>query len=287
MADEAKLRTAAGMSALWDGQPIKRVRATDGTVVLPGRRVALHLMAQPDVAAIWMGDPLLIDQGLLSRVLASAPEPASGKRLWHEPSPESYLALRRYGARLLDILERPLPLGPGTRNELTPRVLPLSPEARRMWIAFADHIERRLGASGELAPVAGLANKLPEHAARIAAVLAVIRNIEAGEIAAAEIGAGILIAQHYADEALRLWGASRVSPELRKAQLLLVWLLTVWPAPVVSLPDIYQRGPGAIRDKASAFGAVTKLVDHGWLVSASGCEIDGVFRREVWRIIKG
>src|SRR5215470_20343234 len=69
MADDAKLRTAAGLSALWDGAPIKRVRALDGFTVLPGRRVAMHLMTQPDVAAIWFGDRLLVEQGLMSRVL--------------------------------------------------------------------------------------------------------------------------------------------------------------------------------------------------------------------------
>jgi hypothetical protein len=118
-------------------------------------------------------------------------------------------------------------------------------------------------------------------------VLTLIRDIEAGEVAVAEIEAGIEIAQHYAAEALRLWGASRVSEGLHQAQRLLTWLHTSWAHPVVSLPDIYQRGPSAIRDKASAHSAVTILSDHGWLVSASGCEIDGVFRREIWRIIKG
>ena len=58
MADDAKLRTASGLSALWDGEPIKRIRAMDGCTVLPGRRVAMHLMVQPDVAVIWFGDRL-------------------------------------------------------------------------------------------------------------------------------------------------------------------------------------------------------------------------------------
>jgi hypothetical protein len=52
MSDEAKLRTAAGLSSTWDGEPIKRVRAADGVTVLPGRRLAVHLMVQPDVAAV-------------------------------------------------------------------------------------------------------------------------------------------------------------------------------------------------------------------------------------------
>jgi hypothetical protein len=37
MADDAKLRTAAGLSAFWDGEAIKRVRALDGVTILPGR----------------------------------------------------------------------------------------------------------------------------------------------------------------------------------------------------------------------------------------------------------
>ena len=37
MSDDAKLRTAAGLSAAWDGEPFKRVRA-DGAIMLPGRR---------------------------------------------------------------------------------------------------------------------------------------------------------------------------------------------------------------------------------------------------------
>jgi hypothetical protein len=287
MADDARLRTAAGLSAAWDGDAIKRVRSTDGITVLPGRRVAMHLMAQPDVAAMWMGDRLLIDQGLMSRVLATAPEAASGTRMWHEPSPESEAATRRYGAHLLEILERPMPLAPGTRNELMPRELPLSAAARKMWIGFADHTECRLGAGGELEPIRGVGNKLAEHAARVAAVLTLVCDMEAGEIGRAEMEAGIIIAQHYAAEAMRLAGASRVGAELIEAQRLLAWLLGAWTQPVVSLPDIYRLGPNSIREATAARRAVTILCDHGWLARAGACVIGGVPRREVWRIVRG
>jgi hypothetical protein len=195
--------------------------------------------------------------------------------------------MRRYGARLLDILEHPMPLAPGTRNELGPRALSLSAAARAMWIGFADHVEARLGSGGELDTVRGIANKLPEHAARIAAVLTLVGDLEAGEVSPTKLQAGITIAEHYAAEALRLVGASRVGADLIEAQKLLAWLQSSWRHPVVSLPDIYRLGPGSIRDAASARRAVGILVDHGWLVLASPCEIEGVPRREVWRIIRG
>ena len=287
MSDDAKLRTVAGLSAAWDGEPIKRVRVGDGVVVLPGRRVAIHLMAQPDVASALLNDRLLADQGILSRFLVTAPDPASGKRMWHEPSAESDSAMKRYGARLLEILELPLPLAADTQNTLAPWVLPLSPEAASLWKHFYNHVERRVAAGGELEPVRGLANKLPEHAARLAAVLALVRNIEAGEVSSADMAAGIELAQHYAAEALRLFAASRVSGELYLADRTLTWLRAHFARkPAVSLPDLYQFGPNGIRDKAKASQVVKLLEDHGYLVRIEdGAEIEGKWRRDAWRLV--
>jgi len=74
------------------------------------------LMAQPDVAAIALNDASLADQGLLSRFLITAPDSAAGTRLWREPSAESNAALDDFSARLLNILEEPLPLANGRRG---------------------------------------------------------------------------------------------------------------------------------------------------------------------------
>jgi Protein of unknown function (DUF3987) len=287
MSDDAKLRTAAGLSAAWDGDPFKRVRSGEVTV-LPGRRLAMHLMAQPDVASMMLNDPLLVDQGILSRLLATAPQSTSGRRPWHEPSGESEAAMKRYGACLLDILEMPLPLLSDGQT-LSPRAVPLSSEARRLWIAFYNHIETRVASGGELEAVRGLANKLPEHAARLAAVLTLVHDVEAAEVASKEMEAGIELAQHFAAEALRVFGVSRISGDLRLAQQLLNWLrsdCSARNAPAVSLPDIYQRGPSAIRDKAKAEKMVGILEGHGHLFRIrGGAKIDGKWRRDAWRLV--
>jgi hypothetical protein len=287
MAEEVKLRMAAGLSAAWDGEPIRRVRAADGTVVLPGRRLAMHLMAQPDIAGILFRDGLLADQGLLSRLLVTAPDSAAGQRAWHEPSPASDAALRRYGARLLDTLEHPLPLAPDKLNELAPRLLLLSPPARHLWVAFYGHIEARVAPGGELHPIAALCNKLPEHAARLAAVLSLVNNIGATEVDASQMQSGIELAQHYCAEALRLFGASQIDADLKLAQRLLEWLHATWHEPAVSLPDVYQKGPTAIRDKAMANRMMAILEDHGWVRRIkNGAIVAGQQRREAWLIIR-
>lgn len=287
MSDDAKLRTVSSLSTLWDGEPIKRVRATDTTVTMPGRRLALHLMVQPEVADIWLRDRLLAGQGLLSRLLVSSPDSAGGTRFQRDECPETDRVLKRYGARLLDILETPLPLAPGKTNELAPRPLPPSPEARTLWRNFADHIERAIAPGAELEPIRGLANKLPEHAARLAGVLTLVHNIDAGAIDGAEMRAGIVLAEHYAAEALRLFGASRINADLRLAQKLLDWLLGTWDEPAISLPDIYQRSLNAIGDKATAAKLVAILEDHGWLVKIpQGAVVAGQRRRDAWWIVR-
>jgi Protein of unknown function (DUF3987) len=157
-----------------------------------------------------------------------------------------------------------------------------------VWIKFTDHVETMLRADGELRPISGIANKLPEHAARIAGVLTLVRDIDLGEIAGEEMAAGTVLAQHYAAEALRLHGSSRVSAELRLAQQALDWLLRLWGELAISLPDLYQRGPAAIREAAAARKVVGVLEDHGWLIRiVEGAMIAGTYRREAWRIVRG
>ena len=92
------------------------------------------------------------------------------------------------------------------------------------WTAFCDHVERELGPGGSLEPVRGFANKLPEHAARLAGVLAIVADPRCTEISSGHIDAGIELAQHYAMEALRLFDAGSASPEILRAEQLLDWL---------------------------------------------------------------
>lgn len=74
MNEDNRIKTATAFCGLWDGKPIKRVRVADGTSVLAGRRISIHLMMQPSVANLMLSDGGLIDQGLMSRFLFCAPE---------------------------------------------------------------------------------------------------------------------------------------------------------------------------------------------------------------------
>lgn len=286
MNNENKLKTAAGLSSVWDGETIKRVRAADGISLLPGRRVSLHLMVQPEVAMIMLSDPELADQGLLSRCLVTAPESYSGRRFQREPAPETRSRLKAYERRLAGILQRPFPLATNSRNVLAPRALPLSADATKTWRSFADHIESNLGPGGALEPISGLANKLPEHAARLAAVLTLVEYPLAAEITDEFMSRGIVLAQHYSSEALRLFQGAKVSPDVRLAIQLRDWLLHSWKERNISLPDIYQSGPNAIRDRKTALHIAKILETHHHLLKLpNGAVVNGRRRKEAWQIV--
>ncbi|WP_445502172.1 DUF3987 domain-containing protein [Microvirga sp. G4-2] len=262
------------------------MRAGDGAIVLPGRRLALHLMVQPDVATILLSDRLLADQGLLSRLLVTAPPTAAGTRFWRETA-ESDPAIDAFDERLITILAMPLPLAQGTLNELSPPALEFSSPARSRWIRFSDEVESEVGPGGRLEPIRGLASKLAEHAARLAGILSLVRDVTGREISSEALEAGIALAQHYAQEALRLEGASAIRPEISRAKQLLTWLHEQWSEPLVSLPDVYQWGPSTLRDKKSALEAITILEGHHWLVRHEGAAVvKNARRRDVWRIIR-
>lgn len=288
MSEDNKLKTAAAVSCLWDGKPVKRVRSGDGATVMPGRRVSMHLMAQPGVASQMLSDPALADQGLLSRLLVCAPDTTAGTRFYREASAQSVQALQRYQERIAATLHEPLPLAEGKMNELAPRALRFTGEGGKVLIGFADHVESLIAPGGAMEPIRGLANKLPEHAARLAGVIALAENIHIREVTHHHATAGVMLAEYYANEALRLFGESRLHPDIALAERLLHWLHHSWDLEIVSLPDIYQRSLNAIGDKSTASRIVTVLEDHGWLVKLpGGGEINGTRRKDVWRIVRG
>src|SRR5215831_9030663 len=269
MTDEAKLRTITGLSAAWDGEPIKRVRAKE-TVILYGRRVGMHLMVQPEVATTALADELLAKQGFMSRILACAPASLIGKRMHKDSPPQAAQVLQQYKDRMLSIMEAPYPLVPDTRNELVPRDVPFSADAAALYWGFADEVERQMAPGGDYDSIRAFAAKLPEHAARLSATIAAYREPTFTELSREDFQRGIQIAVYYATEAKRISGANTVGSELAQklppAQKLLDWLQHDWNKPTVSARDIYIYGPNSIRDRESAIDLAEILVKHGWLI---------------------
>ena len=282
---ENQVKTISGLSKLWDGTPIRRTRAGDGNILLFGRRVSLHLMLQPAVSSVLFCNPMMTGQGFLSRCLVSDPVSTIGDRPYKNLNVHETDEYKRYFARMMNILEEPLPLYEEVRNELTPRILPLSSSAKGTFVQFYNHIEKLSKKGKELSAISGFAAKSAEHAARLAGILALVDDLEIAEISSNHIEAGIELTQFYISEALRLFDSSVIDPDLILAERLLSWAQgrgeNIYPQLV------YQYGPSEIRDKATAERIIKVLVSHGWFKPISGgATVDGIKRNVIFEVVR-
>ena len=280
---ENRMKTMSGLSGLWDAQPITRTRSGDGSTVLYGRRLAMHLMMQPIIAPALLADPLAQEQGLAARCLVAWPASTLGQQLYVADDPCRDAKFMAFRTRMRDLLIRPLPTSPHDPRELEPRALTLSFAAHITWVKFHDWVQNQLRPEGAFRRIAPFAAKAAEHALRIAGILALVGDPEAGELNEATIGSGVELARFYLGETLRLHQAAATNPTLIEAGNLLQWLKT--RGPFVALPDIYQYGPAKVRDKVTAKRLMEVLEQHGWVRRVQGgAEINGTRRRDVWEV---
>ncbi len=278
MADDKRLGTLAGLSKLWDGDPLDRVRGGDGASLLYGRRVSSHLMLQPVAAERLLGDPLASGQGYLARCLVTWPASSLGTMTYVEGDLSTTPDARRYFACIMHLLEStPAAL------ELHPRPLAMAPDAKATWVKLHDWCQRLLVAEGPLRPIKAFAAKAAEHALRLAGVLATVEDPATGEVQLRHVEAGAVLVRYYLEEALRLRAVGDTSPDLIAAASLLAWL-KARTSRLTPIREVYQFGPSSLRDRTTAGRLLGLLAEHGWVRPVGALEIDGIRHREVWEV---
>lgn len=286
MTKETVTRTAGTLCKLWDSGTLDRVRALDGATKLHGRRLALHLLAQPVIAERALSDDVLAGQGFLARCLLAWPESTAGTRPYQAESLRDDAALERLAHRLGELHRAPLPLADGERQELQPRPLRLTVEAKAAWIQLHDAVEVGMRPGGGFATVKPWASKTPEQALRIAGVLALLESSGAQQIDADTIGRAAELALWHLSEAARLAGTAQVSPEVRDAEALLGWCHETGRTLLYSR-DALRLGPARIREREAFTQAMGELERAGWAEPVEdGAVLDGRHRRHVWRILR-
>lgn len=282
MSKDNQTKTVTGLSKLWDGDPIDRVRGGDGLSVLYGRRFAMHLMIQPILCGQLFGNSMMTGQGFLSRCLCSYPASTIGWRPYKAQDLSADPSITAYNDAINGILDKPLPLNERPDMGLKPTTITIAKDAKGTWIAFADHIEELQRESGDLYPIKGFASKAAEHAARIAGVLAIFESPDATEISADALNGGIVIAEYYIGEALRLFHSASDDQELIVAQKVFDWGMQQ-EGHIIALAELYNRGPNAVRDKKTATRMMDILEQHHRVQRIEGgAEVNGKPRRDVW-----
>lgn len=287
MNSDNKQKTLAGLNGMWDGTPIRRTRAGDGAITLYGKRLALHLMVQPEVAHGVMADTLAGGIGFLPRCLICDPVSTIGTRiskaLRFNPGP-----VEAFSARLSAILVRAMPMRDPETQELEPRRLHLSSAARHLLTEFSDHVETGQSPGGEYESVTGYASKAQEQAARIAGVLTLWADIDAIEVPPETMANAISLADFYLGEAVRLADGAVIPPDIARAEKLRCWIVENWTEAEILPGDILRLGPNSLRNRKDAGQAIGILVQAGWLTPLeAGSVVRGISRREAYRVQRG
>ncbi|WP_018989143.1 YfjI family protein [Aromatoleum toluclasticum] len=280
------LKTMARWCKLWDGSPFDRVRASDGSGVLYGRRMAMHQLAQPEVMVKLLSDRLANGQGLLARCLVAWPASTIGHRhVSHFERVGDRPEIRRLCAVLKSLMEA-APRTGESPQELDPVVLPLSSEAEALAVVAGNQFETLMAAGADLAELRDRTAKALENACRIAGVLAVIeRGLAAREVDRSYLERGLTIVQWYLGEALRIRGAAAIPQSVLDAEALSGWLQERGLG-IFRSKQILNGGPSQLRDKKRLMACINELVVNGYLVeNERNTEVDGVKARLSWSVL--
>ena len=286
---ENQTNTITGLSKLWDGDTLDRLRVGDGKsqalTLLYGRRFSVHLMLQPVLAGNLFGNSMMSGQGFLSRCLCCWPESTIGEREYVDVDLTKDVDIQNYNAAIKALLDTPVPMNDCEDMGLAPRALTLTPTAKARWIDFHNQVEEKQKKKGDLFPIRGFASKTAEHAARIAGVLTAFQDPDATEIGVESIDAGISIARYYLAEALRLFHTSSDDPLLTLAEECFRYGMEKTGG-VIGLRNLYQSGPNAVRSREKAVQIMHVLIEHNRAAKISkGAVVDGKHNREAWQLI--
>lgn len=250
MAKENMLKTLSDFSKLWDVSSEIRVRAGAGMTSTKGKRVSMHIMMQPDVAAMLFHQRIAHNQGFLPRVLVVWPESLRGTRGYQKGDIKSNPHIQRYNDRILQILNAAPEYENERQDTLVPYDLVPTPEAYELWVAFYEAVEHQNAPGASLDCIAGWASKAAEHAGRIATVLALYDGINQVTVSTTHMKAGIALAEFYMNEMYRVHAQGQHDALVLDADLLLKWMQDKAQevGNVFTSTILLQQGPYRIRD---------------------------------------
>lgn len=286
-----KLKSGTSFSKLWDGDSIEKSTATGGSKSLYGKRVCAHLMIQPEAARSTIMTAVLEEQGFTARCLFVFPSSRIGMRtiantkVLEATKLQSELALKPFHERLSELIEKRLPLSQGGHLNLAPKLLSLSAAARASVLNFYNRCEIASGKGMPFEYIRGFSQKCPEHACRIAGVLTIFEADEASEVSPECMETAIELVEWYLEEMLRLKKSGYVSPEIRDAEKLRVWLINNYSGQRVSIRNVQRMGPAGLGDAPTIRTLFAILAEHDWVKPLPKySDVAGVKSKFAWEV---
>lgn len=170
------IEMSAALTSMWDGTVIERQTGIqDNNVRLHNRAVNMMFFLQEETIRDFLNNPMYSSQGFVHRILITQAERTEDPAVDLTPSGQQQIA--RIRARLdpfhdhvEHLISQRLHLLPDRHFELDRHTISISPEAAEVFELYINVNQGR--ASGDLRGWSGFAERLYEHALRIAGTLA-------------------------------------------------------------------------------------------------------------------
>ncbi|MEL6857172.1 MAG: YfjI family protein [Pseudomonadota bacterium] len=269
MKSENKLSGLASLSKFWDGSPVtKKIKGAgpnSETRTVRDCRLVVHMLGQRVAIVPFLRDPMARGQGSLARFLVHEPPTTMGARQmtvdeWSENATTPNVMA--FADRIEEILD--CSVARSIEGDVDRPVLEMDQTAVQLLVQFFNSIERKLAPTGDLSGYSDLANKAHENAARIAGVLAVMKDERV--VSEASMRSGVSLANYFLSELIRLSDLLPANEDVDKAQAITSWLRK--EGGNVEVRDLARRGPKSCRKKESRVEAMKILTDANWVREA-------------------
>lgn len=262
MTGDSAMRNMARLNDLWSGQEISSDRRTSESWVTRGARLTVGLQVQESTLRAFFDKSagLARGTGFLARFLMASPQSTQGTRLFKD-APSQWPKLAAYNKQIESILNVPTPMDDD--GVLTPSLIPLSSEAKALWVDYHDQIETRLAVGGDYADIRDVASKSADNAARLAALFHIFEHGSGGAIGVEAMEAGCIVAAWHLQESRRFFGEIAVPTELADAMRVIRWVIEydrTQGSGMLTTRDLQRLGP--VRKKERLHAALRELQDH-------------------------
>jgi putative DNA primase/helicase len=222
MGKDSLMRYLSLLNVLWDGGSVNIDRRSKESFNMRNARATVALQVQEDTLRSFLDQSgvLARSTGFLARFLVAWPESTQGFRLFAE-APANWPALDAFNRRIAEILANTPTIDDD--GALTPPLMRLSTEAKSLWVAYHDAIERKLAVGGELHQIRDVASKSADNAARLAALFQVFEGAR-GAIEPDAFESASRVAAWHLHEARRFFGELALPEEQANAARLDNWL---------------------------------------------------------------
>lgn len=265
MGKDSVMRNLGLLNVLWDGGSHSVGRRTSESFTVKGARLTVALQVQEMTLreAFTRSGGLMRGSGFLARFLVAWPESTQGYRPFTE-APANWPHLAAFHRRIAAILANPVPID--EEGALSPALMMMAPEAKEVWVAFHNEIERELVSGGELFDVKDVASKSADNAARLGALFQIFEHGMGGAVGLECFESASRIAAWHLNESRRFFGELALPAELADAARLDSWMIEYCKRErthLVPIAKLQQGGPGGLRSKAAIETAVRELEDAG------------------------